>query len=173
MDTKGILAIRATLIMMSVLTAVSCSVISYEVKNQSEPVVPLTTLLQQEEEYKGKTVILGGYILETRQRGNETIIEVAQFPLTLGDEPRSEGKSEGKLIIQHEGALNSAAYIRNRKITVAGKLEGCTRGDEIICRITSREMHVWPEKSYEPHYNYNVPGYDPWDSPFPRNWYSR
>jgi outer membrane lipoprotein len=156
---------------LPVLFYASCSVISPQIKTGSEPSVSFKKLAQEEDKYKGKTVILGGYIQETKTSGNETIIEVLQVPLTFQDEPKSRDKSEGRLIVLHEGLLDPELYSRNRKITVAGAITDCVGDDVKTCTIRSREIYVWPEPIYDYRYDHGASEYDPFDSPFPANWY--
>ncbi len=144
------------LITLMVLFAGSCSVISRHVRIESEPAVPFKTLVQKADKYAGKTVILGGYILETKNLEDETIIEVLQAPLAFGDEPTSEVHSEGRIIVTHKGFLEPQLYSKERKITVAGTLTDCVVEKVKTCKIESREIYIWPkyEYVYQPLYYY-------------------
>lgn len=136
------------------LFAVSCSVISSEVKSEAVPPMPFRTLAHEADQYVGKTVILGGYILETRNNPDETIIEVLQTPLKSRQEPKSRDLSEGRLIVSHEGFLDPEIYSKDRKITVAGTLIGCSAERVETCRIESREIYLWSEHEYRDPYGY-------------------
>lgn len=52
---------------------VSCAVISSETRSEADPPVAFSTLVDQADRYVGRTVILGGYILETRNKKSETV----------------------------------------------------------------------------------------------------
>ena len=54
------------LIMIITLFTGSCSVISQQVRTESMPPVNYKTLVEGADNYIGDTVILGGYILETK-----------------------------------------------------------------------------------------------------------
>jgi starvation-inducible outer membrane lipoprotein len=95
------------LITLMVVLASSCSVISRHVRTESEPAVPFKTLVREADRYVGKTVILGGYILETKNLADETIIEVLHAPLTFRDEPNSKDLSEGRFHRLAQGLLGS------------------------------------------------------------------
>ena len=150
-------ALRMSLvIILMVLFTASCSVISYQVRTKAERNVPFTTLVQEKGTYTGKNVILGGYILETRNLEGKTIIEVLQAPLTYRDEPRSSYFSEGGLTVLHKAYLNQKRYSKDRKITVAGKLTDCRVQEVKTCTIESREIYLWPQyglgyRSYDPY----------------------
>jgi outer membrane lipoprotein len=145
------------LITLMVVLASSCSVISRHVRTESEPAVPFKTLVREADRYVGKTVILGGYILETKNLADETIIEVLQAPLTFRDEPNSKDLSEGRLIISHKEFLDPEVYSKDRKLTVAGTLSGCWVEKVRTCKLESREIYVWPEYGYG--YPYPYPYY--------------
>jgi outer membrane lipoprotein len=137
------------------VVAVSCSVISPEVKKQADPPVPFKTLAREADRYAGRTVVVGGYILETQNHADETVIEILQAPLTIRDRPKSMDLSEGRLIVTRKGFLDPAVYRKDRAITVAGTLTRCTLEKVETCRIDSREIYLWPE------YEYRYPDYYP------------
>lgn len=145
-------------IILMVLFTASCSVISHPVRTESEPGVPFKTLGQETDRYTGKTVILGGYILETKNFTDETRIEVLQAPLSYRDEPKSRDRSEGRFIVFHNSFLDPELYSKDRKITVAGTLTGCNVEKIQTCRIDSREIYLWPEHKYGYGYPYYFPG---------------
>ena len=78
--------------------------------------MPFSTLLVEAEQYHGRIVILGGYILETSNLQSETIIKVLQVPLELGEEPGLKDRSEGRFKIYHKGFLNPEIFGRDRAL---------------------------------------------------------
>ena len=147
--------IRTTLVtMLMVLFTGSCSVISQQMRTESEPAVPFKRLAQEKDRYLGKTVILGGYILKTKNLADKTIIEVIQAPLNYWDEPKSKDLSQGRFIVSHKGYLEPEVYSKDRKVTVPGNLVGCTSGKVETCGIDSREIYIWPENDYSSPYYY-------------------
>ena len=146
----------------------SCAVISPQVRSEAEPPVPFRTLVAQAEKFKGSTVILGGYILETSNQESETIIKVLQVPLRIGEEPDRKDSSEGRFLVYHQGFLDPEVYSKDRVITVAGQVIGSgyqeIGGDRIqYLKIESREIYLWPE------YEKQLRPYPPW--PYPYFWY--
>ena len=147
--------------------ATACSVISQQVRTESEPSVSFKTLLEEADRYIGKTVILGGHILETENLPGETIIKVLQTPLEFRDYPKGKDYSEGRFIVSHKGFLDPEIYGKDRKITVAGAVVGETVekiGDypSPCVKIVSREIYLWAES----HYDYPNPYYDYWYYPY-------
>jgi len=161
--------LRTTLlaILITVFTG-SCSVISQQIRTDAVPPIDFKILLQESDNYLGDTVILGGYILETKNLTDQSIIRVLQAPLGFGEEPESRDYSEGRCIISQKGFLDPEVYRKNRKITVAGTVVGS--GVEKIndfsqpyLKIQSREIYLWPEdRQYYPN-SY----YAPWFYPYP------
>jgi outer membrane lipoprotein len=147
---------------------VSCAVISQPIRSEAETPVPFPTLVAEADTFKGRTVILGGYILETTNRESETVIKVLQVPLRLGEEPGLKDSSEGRFLIYHQEFLDPEVFSKDRVLTVAGEVIGAgfeeTRADPIrYLKLKSREIYLWPEYA-----TYNYP-YPPW--PFPYFWY--
>jgi len=140
---------KTLLIATMLLFVFSCSVISQRIRSESEPTITFEILLKEADKYRGKTVILGGYVLgispEIKDLTGETIIEILQTPLMLGDEPKSRDHSKGRFIVRHKGILEPERYGKDRKITVAGKLMGFKDEGVKVCQLESREIYVWPE----------------------------
>ena len=116
-------------------------------------------------------MILGGYILETKNLESETIIKVLQVPMRIGEDPDFKDRSEGRFLVYQQGFLDPEIYSKDRVITVAGKVIGS--GSEEIggnriqyLKIKSREIYLWPE--------YETRGYPyhPWRYPYYRYPYS-
>lgn len=160
-----------SIIIIASILKVSCSVISPEVRSEAQPPVAFQTLVAEADKFKGSTVILGGYILETRNLESETIINVLQVPLRAGEEPDQKDSSEGRFFVYYQGFLDPEIYSKDRVITVAGEVIGFGSeeigGDRIhYLKIKNREIYLWPE--YEtapyplrpyPYYRYGYPYY--------------
>ena len=147
-------------------TLASCSVISREIRQEAGPAVSFPHLLEHTEGYMGQTVILGGYIISTRNISDRSVITVLQTPLMLGDEPRVKDYSEGRFTVLHDGFLDPEVYTKDRRITVAGVVTPPPRGIEKDCPrgcpfISSRQIHLWRKYHY-PAYPYY---YDDWYYP--------
>jgi outer membrane lipoprotein len=162
------------LVLAPLVFASSCSVISTQVRTEAEPAVSFTLLLEDPERYMGKTVILGGYILETANLPGETIIKVLQTPLEFRDRPKAKDYSKGRFIVSHKGFLDPEVYSKDRKITVAGTVSGKTVekiGDysSSFLKVVSREIYLWADVRSD----YPYPYYDYWYYPYPYDpfWY--
>ena len=157
---------RTGIFIAVLLFTASCSVVSNQVKKEAEPPVLFKSLMKEGNSFIGKTVILGGYILETKKLDNKSSILVLQAPLGFRDEPKSKDDSEVRFIVLHKDQLDSEVYKKGRKITVAGTVVGRTAANTVDCpnqclNIESREMHLWPE------YYYDTPRYYPYGDPYP------
>jgi outer membrane lipoprotein len=146
----------------------SCSVISQQIGMDAIPPIDFKILLQESDKYLGNTVILGGYVLETNNLTDQTIIRVLQAPLGFTEEPKSKDYSEGRFIISQKGFLDPEIYSKDRKITVAGTVVGSVIEkindfSQPYLKIQSREIYLWPEdQAYYPD-----PYYEPWFYPYP------
>ena len=156
-----------TLIFVTILfSTASCSVISNRVRKEAEPPVVFKTLMEETDSYIGKTVIVGGYILETKNLADETSILILQAPLGFLDEPKSRDDSEGRFIVLHQEKLDPEVYKKGRKITVAGTVVGRTTARVEECpnqclNLEGRDMHLWPNYYYYPRRYY------PYGDPYP------
>lgn len=159
---------NAALFFLIIFACISCSVISKEVRQEAGPAVSFPHLRQHTEGYIGQTVILGGYIISTRNTSGKTVITVLQTPLMFGDEPRIRDDSEGRFTVIHDGFLDPEVFSKDRRITVAGVVtrqpaeieRECPRGCPFI---NSRQIHLWRKYHY-PAYPYY---HDDWYYPRP------
>ncbi len=141
--------------LLSLITTVSCTVISRQVRSEAETPVNFRTLIEEADEYSDRTVILGGYILETKNLASETILKVLQVPFRVGEEPDSRDLSQGRFIVYYNGFLDPEVYAKDRAITVAGRVMGSAvekNGEEHIqyLKIETREIYLWPEYMNRP-----------------------
>ncbi len=129
----------------------SCAVISRGVRQQAVPSsVPFQALMQDTDAYLGKVVILGGYIIRTVNRGGQTDIYVLEAPLRLGEEPASRDKSRGRFMVTVNGFLDPEVYLKDRLLTVAGKVTGKVELEQEghryqYLKLDSVETYLWPE----------------------------
>jgi len=159
MNAKNILY---RLMLSAVLSAsFSCApryVISDQIRSEAERAVSFQTLVNATTRYVGKTVILGGYIIETKPVAGETNMTVLQTPLLTGEKPDSMSRSQGGFILTYKGYLEPEVYEKNRRVTVAGKVVGRVTDGDGNCpnpclRLEYRQIYRWP--MYEdPSYSY-------------------
>lgn len=147
---------------MFLALAISCTVMSSQVRKEAISTTPFKTLIESSELYLGKTVILGGYIIQTENKTGDTIIKVLQTPLDLWETPTEVDKSEGRFIVLQKGYLDPVIYSKGRRITVAGSILGVEKEDIASCpnkclKIESREIYLWPEYKYRDTYPYYYP----------------
>lgn len=155
---------------IAVIIFSSCSVMSKDVRREAEPDIRFESLRRNIEVFEGKSVILGGYILETRNLQEETRILVLQSPLGIRDEPKSRDHSGGRFLLVQQGFLDPAIYQKGRKITVAGEVRGSetTRVNAYVHEIPvirPAEIHLWEEQE-SPRYYYRDPFFYPWADPY-------
>jgi len=157
--------IRTILILIFILSltaTVSCTVISRQVRSEAELPVPFRKLIEDAGRYNGRMVILGGYILETKNLASETILKVLQVPFRAGEEPDSRDLSQGRFMVYYKGFLDPEVYSKDRAITVAGRVLGFAVekiGEERIqyLKIENQEIYLWPEYDNLPPYYHRRP----------------
>ena len=140
------------LVIAAVLLLAGCAhVISRGVLKEVDTSVSFAQLSKDPEAYQGKTVLLGGDVIETQNLSDKTLVVVLQRPLDRRGEPSAGDVSEGRFIITTPGFLDPAIYGSGRKITVAGTVVGkeVRPLGEIKYTypiIKKRELYLWPEE---------------------------
>jgi outer membrane lipoprotein len=138
-------------------------VVSKEVRREAVPLGGFEELRAEPDRYRGQTVILGGEIIETRNRAGETVLVVLEKPLQSGDRPRGTDASGGRFLARFSRYLDPVVFEKGRKVTVAGTVLGTDTekvGDAPYTYVVleGKELHLWrePEPSRYPY------PYDPW-----------
>jgi outer membrane lipoprotein len=73
-------------------------------------------------ESRGKSVLWGGTILDTRNLEDSTQIELLAYPLNSSQRPIQASKPLGRFIIRQTGYLEPATYAQGRLLTVLGSV---------------------------------------------------
>ena len=171
MKTKFILQILSIFIVSAGLAA--CSVVSKNVRQEATTDASFEALTAQTGQYIGKTVILGGYIVDVANRPEQTRLTVLQAPLDFQDHPKSREQSKGRFLAVTDEFLDPMVYEQGRKITVAGTVMGreTLKIDEYeysMVKIRAIELHLWDEPKYK--YQYYDPYY-PWTDNYYHFWW--
>ena len=145
-----------------VYTLTGCNHISSSAPKNSDRSLSLTEIRENPDQHLGKVVLLGGTIVRTEDRRDETVVEVRQKRLGLFMEPRdgvrNEGKTQGRFLVFFPGPLDPTLYHEGKRITVAGQIEGkemmkLEQGDYLYPVIRAEDSHLWTScgKDYYPH----------------------
>lgn len=132
------------------VAVIGCAVIPKSIEKQALPEMPLPELIQKADQYIGKTVILGGYVLQVINNNNETRIVAIQAPLGENYEPKQKNLSQGIIILNYNGILDPKVYVKDSRITVAGQLLGssATKTFQMPYPFVELELvhiHLWSE----------------------------
>lgn len=74
------------------------------------------------QESKGKSVLWGGTILDTRNLEDSTQIELLAYPLNSSQRPIQSSKPLGRFIVRQAGYLEPTTYAQGRLLTVLGSV---------------------------------------------------
>ena len=144
--------------------------LSRHIRDQAKPPIPFPELQKSVEKYEGRVVIYGGYILDTANNPNGTVLTILQTPLDSSNEPVSQDLSQGRFLVSSKKFLDPEIYSKGRKISVGGKVTGAlskTLGNRLYDypEIEALELYLWPKEDRypRPYYPYY---YDPWYYPW-------
>lgn len=135
--------------LIMVLLLAGCShVISGEVRENVDPGFSVEEFFRNPGSYNGKTVILGGLIVNSRNADKGSYIEVLQKPLDRRGLPEETDLSYGRFVAFSQGFLDKNIYSAGKRITVAGVVTGKMKGniDEMeyeypLIRIEEVRLH--------------------------------
>ncbi len=139
-------------------------VISKQLREEAVPFESFRELRETPERYRGKTVILGGEIIETRNKADGTTLAILEKPLERGEKPKSSDETGGRFLVRFPQYLDPVLFAAGRKVTVAGTVVGVEE-ERIGERpypyvvLNGREVHLWQKTVTAPPTGYP---YDPW-----------
>jgi outer membrane lipoprotein len=154
-------------------------VISEPLRQQAQPPVSFAELRSNPEALKGRTVILGGEILQTHNLREGTRLEILQRPLSRAEVPLLTDSTGGRFMAFCNDYLDPAVYAPQRRVTIGGRVLGSYMGkvgeiDYTYPLISCDEMHLLPSASAELQRStayswwYSMPYYYPWTvGPYP------
>ena len=137
------------------LIAACAPVISPELLREVDQSIPFEQLLKDPDRYRGRSVLLGGDIIETRNFPKKTLVTVLQRSLGYRKKPEAEGTSQGRFIVSSAGFLDPAIYRPRRKITVVGSVLGkevrpLGEIEYAYPLIEKKELYIWPLEEPSP-----------------------
>jgi outer membrane lipoprotein len=151
-----------------------CAVMSREIQDKALPPLSFQELIAGVDQYKGQTVIVGGYVVSVENLKDESRMVAVQTSLGLGQEPESKDLSKGRLILVYKGFLDPEVYTKDRRITVGGRILDSSAHDPKASfpylKIAVDEIHLWAVRKPAPAYPY---WYDDYWYPYPWGWWHR
>ncbi|PXF57890.1 MAG: hypothetical protein C4B58_08240 [Deltaproteobacteria bacterium] len=162
--------IFCSLMLSLFLISAGCApLISKEVRREVSSDVTFRQVIQDPEAHKGKTVLLSGIILGSKNTKEGTLIEILQKPADLQGRPKGVDESDGRFLALYNGYLDTAIYTRGREVAVAGEIKEkrvlpLEEIDYTYPLISIREIHLFKPKKAEKFYHYPYPywSYPPW-----------
>jgi outer membrane lipoprotein len=138
---------------------------SRQLQQGASPPGSFQELVEHGAGHEGELVILGGYILQTSNEPDGSLLSILQAPLDSRDEPKSQDLSEGRFLVRTKEFLDPEIYGKGRKISVAGKVSGILPqplGNRLYQYpvVGAEELHLWPKEE-----RYTRPYWDYWHYP--------
>ena len=154
-------------------------VISLDLREKVDKSITFKKIIKDPDVLKGKTVLISGVILGSRNTKEGTLIEILQKPAGPGERPKEVYESDGRFLALYDGYLDTEIYSRGMETAVAGEIIGkrILPLDEIEYSyplILIKEIHLFkPKKEERPYgtpypYWYYQPYYQPYYYPY---WY--
>jgi len=150
-------------VLLAVLLLTGCAhVISPNARNEADNSISFQALVHNPEKYTGKTVILGGRIIQIRRSGEETLLEVLQLPLDWRYQPEDSDVSYGRFMLLFKDYRDPEIYKKRRRITVAGKIIGgkvmpLDQREYTYPVIMPAEVHLWKDgNASSPRFHFGI-----------------
>lgn len=142
----------------SVLSQDALSGVNYEVEYSRLKASPDT--------YMGKTVILGGLILENQVTDDGSTLEILKYSLDKRDEPQDPDEEGGRFLARSARLLDPSIYKAGKLVTLTGTLRAVEvrplqKANYHYPVFEIGELYLWSEDRYQRDYPYYPYYYDP------------
>ena len=115
--------ITCLLLMLLFLIFAGCApLISRELRKELSPYITFKQVIKDPDAHKGKTILISGIILGSRNTKEGTLIEILQKPADIGGRPKDVDDSDGRFLALYDGYLDVAIYNQGREAVVAGEV---------------------------------------------------
>jgi outer membrane lipoprotein len=115
----------AEFIMLFLVGCATSSPFNEAIRGRVDPAVTPERVLLDYPKSKGREVLWGGRILESRNLVDSTELNVLAYPIDSAGEPQTEEDvSLGRFVVVQKGYLETATYAPGREITVYGRVIG-------------------------------------------------
>ena len=137
-----------TFVLFLLLSITGCAhVVSDEMRVRAVKDLDTEAFFREPESFKGKIVVIGGAIVDSRNEKDGSYIEVLQQPLDGRGRPIESDRSAGRFIVYSKGFLDRAIYAPGKRLTVAGTVMGGLAGkigdmDYVYPLIRAEELHL-------------------------------
>lgn len=137
------------LIIMTLLASCGPKIIPDEIEVKIDKDLSFEEVSKDPEAYRGKTLLVGGEIIETRNLKEGTEIEILQKPLDAGYVPLPVDASAGRFFLSDPSFLDPAIYKSGRRVTIVGVVKGGRSrhvgGAERLYPVLEKEyIRLWP-----------------------------
>lgn len=145
---------RIAALALALFVLAGCAhVVAPDLRAEAEA-VNVEKLFGQPDLYKGKTVILGGVIIESTNTEKGTVLEVLEKPLDSRGRPLDTEESRGRFIVKHGERLDTFIFRPGREITVVGEVLGVERRplgeiEYLYLALRSKAIYIHKETARE------------------------
>lgn len=151
-STGKIMLLRLSLLSIVLLLLSACaSGPGFDTKRVDLTVTPRSAVAELPAT-RGRPVLWGGVILNTRNLESQTRLELLAYPLNRSQMPLRDRNPLGRFILEHQGFLEPASYAEGRMLTVVGTVIRSEKGkvggsDYTYPVLKASELYLWPRNS--------------------------
>jgi outer membrane lipoprotein len=143
------------LLTFSLVTSGCTGFIPAELQEKIQWGISLQNLQQDLKSHKGQLVVLGGEILDVKNRVDGDRVEVLQRPLDASNRPNLAGESAGRFVVKLSKEVSlEKGYGEGQPLTVVGEVteESESRAGKDIPSpiLTAKFVRLWSPADYAP-----------------------
>jgi len=168
---RALLFVAAPLLLQVLLLGGCAHVLSRKALLDVDPTLTFAEVKTNPEAYRGKALVLGGLLLDTRPDRQGTTLEVLNYTLDRWGEPQTVDEAGGRFLARADRFLDPEIYQPGLFVTLTGTVQGAgTRTlkdyEYVYPLFAITEIHLWnrPPLAYYP-YGYYDPFYPWWPYP--------
>ncbi|MBI4383065.1 MAG: Slp family lipoprotein [Nitrospinae bacterium] len=148
---RGLKSGWRALVLWAAFCAGGCApVLSNAILESSDPTLSFEDLRRNPDAHVGKTLVLGGTIIDVFPGPEGVWLEVLQRPLGFRMEPEIDDRTGGRFLVEMGKNLDAKQFVKRRKITLAAEVVGketrpLDQTQYVYPLLRLKEYHVWSD----------------------------
>lgn len=184
---------KAVLIVWTMVLAAACTTLPAEVREQVAPGLDFAAVQADPARYAGSSLMLGGAVVELRDDGEGSLLQMLRWEVNRWGEPLALAESGDRFLVRTSQPLDPDLYTPGRLVTLIATVGGTgtisrNLRDETVMLFDLQQLHLWetpfryglhpnPDPNQPEYVTPQGPGPDhpydptPWAFPYAPSWY--
>lgn len=140
--------LKTLMLIVMPLLAAACTSLTPEVREQVTPGLDFAAVQADPSGHVGQSLMLGGALVELRDEGDGSILQLLRWDLNRWGEPLALAESGDRFLVRSREPLDAELYTPGRLVTLIGTVGGTgtinhQMREETVLLFDLQQSHLW------------------------------